>query len=121
MQLIPKLTIGYLCRDIHWQIMQNTMIQHGKFVKNSALLVNNKVNGESYVEYYELRLPKGGCIFKYDFKELYKICCAHLGYEHQGYQDFLFRLSFFIFSCAFNQVSPHLYLTTICIICITHK
>ena len=54
----------------------------GQFVKSSALRDNHIVN-YAHIEYYELRLPKGRNMSKYEFKELYKLCCSYLGFEHQ--------------------------------------
>lgn len=48
-----------------------------------VIKMNPQVEVESYIEHYELKLPKKGYISKYDFKELYKLCCGHLGYGHQ--------------------------------------
>ena len=75
----------FMPRDVHEQRMQKIINEtvFGKFVKSSALRVNPRVEVESYIEYYELKLPKGGYISKYEFKELYKLCCGHLGYDHQ--------------------------------------
>ena len=75
----------FMSRAAHEQRMQKIVNEtvFGKFVKSSALRVNPRVEVESYIEYYELRLPKGGYISKYDFKELYKLFCSHLGYDHQ--------------------------------------
>ena len=54
----------------------------GKFVKSCALRDNHIVD-YAHIEYYELRLPKGGNMSKFEFKEFYKLCCNHLGFDHQ--------------------------------------
>ena len=54
----------------------------GKFIKSCALRDNHIVD-HAHIEYYEVRLPKGGNMSKYDFKQSYKMSCSHLGYNHQ--------------------------------------
>ena len=75
----------FMPHDIHEQRMQEIVEKtvFGKFVKNCALRVDHRVDVESYVEYYELKLPKGSGMSKHEFKELYKQCCSYLGYDHQ--------------------------------------
>ena len=53
----------------------------GEFVVNSSLRINPRVAG-SYEEFYELKLPKAKNMGQSQYKELYKNCCAHLGYDH---------------------------------------
>ena len=57
-------------------------IVFGNLVKNYSLRINPHVD-DCHGEYYELRISKDNAIGSYHFKELYKLCCAHLGYEHQ--------------------------------------
>lgn len=75
----------FMQREIHEQRMRNIIDKtvFGKFVGSSALRVDPLVDVDSYVEYYELRLPKGGNISQYEFQELYKLACSYLGYDHQ--------------------------------------
>lgn len=75
----------FMPREIHEFRMQEIIKRtvFGKFVKSSGLRVDHLVDVDSHVEYYELRLPKGSNMSQYEFKELYKLCCSHLGYDHQ--------------------------------------
>ena len=62
------------------EIVKKTVF--GKLVKNYSLRINPHVD-DCHVEYFELKIPKDNTIRPYHFKELYKLCCAHLGYDHQ--------------------------------------
>ena len=53
----------------------------GRFVVNSSLRINPRVAG-SHEEFYELKLPKAKNMGSSQYKELYKNCCAHLGFDH---------------------------------------
>ena len=74
----------FMQKEIHEERMQKIINEtvFGQFVKSSALRDNHIVN-YAHIEYYELRLPKGRNMSKYEFKELYKLCCSYLGFEHQ--------------------------------------
>ena len=53
----------------------------GRFVVNSSLRTNPRVP-DSHEEFYELRLPKAKNMGRSQYRELYKNCCAHLGFDH---------------------------------------
>lgn len=92
--IIPYLSNDTICIEIsHWHFMpQEVHMQRmeeivkktvfGKLVKNYSLRINPHVD-DCHVEYFELKIPKDNTISPYYFKELYKLCCAHLGYDHQ--------------------------------------
>ena len=79
------------------KIVKNTVF--GNLVNNYPLRIYPHVD-DCHVEYFKLRIPKDNTINQYHFKELYKLCCAQLGYEHPIITGFL---SFFIFSCTFMR------------------
>lgn len=73
----------FMPEDLHRERMEaikNKTIW-GKFVVNSSLRVNPRIPN-SHEEFYELRLPKAKDIGPSQFKELYKNCCVHLGFDH---------------------------------------
>ncbi len=73
----------FMPEDIHRERMEaikNKTIW-GKFVVNSSLRINPRVAG-SHEEFYELKLPKAKNMGQSQYKELYKNCCAHLGFDH---------------------------------------
>ena len=74
----------FMPRGIHEERMKKIVTEtvFGKFVKSCALRDNHIVD-YAHIEYYELRLPKGGNMSKFEFKEFYKLCCNRLGFDHQ--------------------------------------
>ena len=91
-EVIPYLSDETLFLDInHWHTMpedlhygrMESIIEDtiwGNFVVNYSLRDNPRIS-MSHIEYYELRIPKNKPMGKYEFKELYKQCCAYLGYD----------------------------------------
>lgn len=73
----------FMPEDIHRERMEaiknNTI--WGRFVVNSSLRINPRI-ANSHEEFYELRLPKAKNMSSSQFKELYKNCCAYLGFDH---------------------------------------
>ena len=83
-----------ICIEIsHWHMMDDGIHEQGmneivkrtvfgEFVVNYSLRPNPRII-DSYIEYYELRVPQNNSMSSYQFKELYKLCCNSLGYDHQ--------------------------------------
>ena len=70
-------------QELHEQRMNEIvrMTVFGEFVVNYSLRPNPRIV-DSYIEYNELKLPKNNSMSSYQFKELYKLCCNSLGYNH---------------------------------------
>ena len=73
----------FMTKDLHRERM-DAIKDHtiwGQFVVNSSLRINPRI-ANSHEEFYELRLPKAKNMGSSQYKELYKNCCAHLGFDH---------------------------------------
>ena len=91
--MIPHLSNETIFIKIsHWHMMPEDLHRErmeaiknktiwGKFVVNSSLKINPRI-ANSHEEYYELKVPKAKNMGSTQYKELYKNCCAHLGFDH---------------------------------------
>ena len=91
--MIPHLSNETIFIKIsHWHMMPEDLHRErmeaiknktiwGRFVVNSSLRINPRVAG-SHEEFYELKLPKAKNMSSSQYRELYKNCCAHLGFGH---------------------------------------
>ena len=74
----------FMPEDIHRErmdaIKNNTI--WSQFVVNSSLRINPRI-ANSHEEFYELRLPEAKNMSSAQYRELYKNCCAHLGFDHR--------------------------------------
>ena len=70
-------------KDLHRERMEAIKDKTiwGRFVVNSSLRTNPRVP-DSHEEFYELKLPKAKNMGRSQYRELYKNCCAHLGFDH---------------------------------------
>ncbi len=93
-----KFVIPYLSNETiflkinHWHFMPEDLHRErmdaiknntiwGQFIVNSSLRINPRI-ANSHEEFYELRLPKAKNMSSTQYRELYKNCCAHLGFDH---------------------------------------
>ena len=73
----------FMPEDLHRERMEaiknHTIL--GQFIVNSSLRINPRI-ANSHEEFYELKLPKAKNMSSSQYRELYKNCCAHLGFDH---------------------------------------